>query len=120
MDIDATNRPDDPFTLRAARNRHASVPHTGPFARVYELADARRQRLTGPTRIPEEVWDDMHRASELCDDLAARGQQVRFDTHRIDGGIVASLCDQEGTVLRRIGVSELLGSDPDPDPASAA
>jgi hypothetical protein len=120
MDNDATSRTTDPFTLRAAGNPGAHATQAGQFARVYELAEARRQRMTGPTRIPEEVWDDMHRASELCDDLAARGQQVRFDTHRVDGGVVASLCDQEGTVLRRIGVSELIGTGTDPDPVTAA
>jgi hypothetical protein len=120
MDIEATKRTQDLFALRAQRNQGAGGAGAVQFAQVYELSEARRRRMTGPTRIPDEVWEAMDRASELADDLAARGQQVRFDTHRVSGGVVASLCDHEGTVLRRIGVSELVGSGPDLDPVTAA
>ncbi|QEC46829.1 hypothetical protein FSW04_03995 [Baekduia soli] len=92
--------------------------HAGEFARVFDLAEARRQRMTGPEKIPDEIWDDITRAGQLADDLAARGQQVRFDTHRLTGGVVASLCDTQGGMLRPVSLQELLGSEPDPAPAA--
>ena len=118
MDIDATTS----VGHRFGAERPAGVRGTeaGEFARVYELADIRRRRMTGPDRIPEEVWDDMHRASDLADDLSARGQQVRFDTHHLTGRVVASLCDNDGNPLRPLRLYEVVGHDPDPDPATAA
>jgi hypothetical protein len=95
----------------------------GDFARVIDLAEARRRRMTGPDRIPDAVWEDITRAGELADDLAARGQQVRFDTHRLTGRVVASLCDSDGRIMRPVALGEVLGRphdhDPDPDPAAA-
>lgn len=126
MDIDATTRALPRIGIGSgrpsARPQGVHGTEAGQFARVYELAEARRRRLSGPDRIPDEVWDAMHRAHELADDLAARGQQVRFDTHRLSGRVVASLCDGQGSVLRPIGLHEVLGqpADPDPDPAPAA
>jgi hypothetical protein len=114
MDIDGMKGTHDAFTHRIQRSTGDQAAEAGRFAEIHELADARRRRMSGPTRIPDEVWDAMHRASELCDDLAARGQQVRFDSHRVSGLVVASLCDHEGTVLRRLRVGELVGTDPDP------
>ena len=95
--------------------------HAGQFARVYELAEARRRRMTGPDRIPEEVWEDISRAGQLADDLHAQGRAVRFDTHHLTGGVVASLVDLDGNVVRPIGLREVVGGlDPDPEPAPAA
>ena len=116
MDIDATNgtggigRPQPKAGARATQ--------AGEFARVFDLAEARRRRMTGPDRIPDEVWDDINRAGQLADDLAARGQQVRFDTHRLTGRVVASLCDTQGRLLRPVALGEILGADPDPAPAA--
>ena len=92
----------------------------GEFARVYELAEARRRRGEGLDGIPSEVWDAIGRASELVEELAARGQQVRFDTHHLTGRVVATLCDTDGEVLRPVPLSELFGSPPDFDPLPAA
>ena len=117
MDIDATHMAG--VTPLAPRNTSGVRPsHAGEFARVYELADARRRRMTGPDRIPEHVWDDIQRAHELADDLAARGQQVRFDTHHLTGRVVASLCDTDGNVVRAVRLRDLLGTEPDPAPAA--
>jgi hypothetical protein len=74
--------------------------------------------MTRADRIPEEVWDDIHRAGELADDLAARGQQVRFDSHRLTGRVVASLCDTDGRMLRPVSLRDVLGTEPDPAPAA--
>ena len=118
MDIDATNG------IRAGAlpgtERTTRATESGEFGRVLDLAEARRRRMTGPDRIPDEVWDDITRAGELADDLAQRGQQVRFDTHRLTGRVVASLCDNDGNPLRPLRLYEVVGHEPDPDPATAA
>lgn len=116
MDIDASNRTG--FAPAAAAVRDAPSAPSGEFARVFDLADVRRRRMTGPDRIPDEVWDDISRASELADDLAARGQRVSFETHHLTGRIVATLCDQDGRALRPLSLHEIVGTEPDPAPAA--
>jgi hypothetical protein len=118
MDIDATNGIGSgafPAPVRAAQGR---VEQPQEFARVLDLAEARRRRMTGPDRIPDEVWDDISRAGQLADDLAERGQQVRFDTHRLTNRVVVSLCDADGRALRPVALGEVLGIEPDPTPAA--
>lgn len=118
MDIDATRRIGISAVPRPGQAEEAAP--AGEFARVFDLAEARRRRMTGPDRIPDEVWDDITRAAQLADDLSARGQSVRFDTHRLTNRVVASLVDDDGRVLRPVALGELLGSEHDPDPAPAA
>lgn len=98
--------------------RRAASAERGEFAAVLELEAARRQRMTGPDRIPEEVWADVARAAEIAEDLASRGQRVRFSSHLLSGRIAADLCDGHGNVVRRMSLSEVV--DPDPRPPSAA
>jgi hypothetical protein len=124
MDIvDATTNvaplaPLDPATT-PGRPQGARGTHAGEFARVFELAEARRRRLTGPDTIPEEVWDDISRAGQLADDLHAEGHAVRFETHHLTGRVVASLCDLDGNVVRPVGLYDVLtGFDPEPAPAA--
>jgi hypothetical protein len=117
MDIDATRGIGQGAAPRPAQ-RADDAPVTGEFARVFDLAEARRRRMTGPDRIPEEVWDDITRAGELAEDLSARGQHVRFDTHRLTNRVVASLVDEDGRVLRPVGLDEIFGTEPDPAPAA--
>jgi hypothetical protein len=116
MDIDATPRIG--FTAVPKPGPAEEAAATGEFARVFDLAEARRRRMTGPDRIPDEVWDDITRASQLADDLSERGQSVRFDTHRLTNRVVASLVDDHGRVLRPVGLGEILGTEPDPTPAA--
>jgi hypothetical protein len=118
MDIDATRGTGgltrvDPESVPAE-----TAPATGDFAEVFDLAEARKRRMTGPDRIPDEVWDDITRAAQLADDLSAHGHSVRFDTHRLTNRVVASLVDNDGRTLRPVDLGEIFGSDP--DPASAA
>jgi hypothetical protein len=116
MEIDATNG-----TGRMGHGGPAqgSRPaQAGDFAGVFDLAEARRRRLTRADRIPAEVWDDIDRAGQLADDLATRGHQVRFDTHRLTGRVVASLCDLDGRFLRPVSLRDILGTEPDPAPAA--
>ncbi|HEU4975145.1 MAG TPA: hypothetical protein VFT50_08645 [Baekduia sp.] len=120
MEIDATSMIGTARPAGAVRETRTAEP--GEFARVFDLADVRRRRMTGPDRIPDHVWDDITRASELADDLATRGQRVRFKTHHLTGRVVATLCDQDGRSLRPLSLQEVLGAGPgpDPDPATAA
>src|ERR687886_486245 len=67
-----------------------------------------------PTQGPKPApAGEFARAGQLADDLAARGQQVRFDTHRLTGRVVASLCDTDGRVLRPVSLRDVLGTEPD-------
>jgi hypothetical protein len=116
MEIDAINGTGR--TGHAEPVRGARPTQAGEFARVFDLAEARRQRMTRADRIPAEVWDDIDRAGELADDLATRGHQVRFDTHRLTGRVVASLCDLDGRFLRPVSLRDVLGTEPDPAPAA--
>ena len=118
MEIDATT-PAAPIALGdGASTPGVRSSHAGEFAKVYELADARRRRMTGPDRIPEQVWDEIQRAHELAGELAARGQRVAFETHRLTGQVVASLCDNDGNVVRGMGLREVVGIGPDPGSAA--
>lgn len=117
MDIDA-NKGLGRLTAVPTRPEASEAAPSGEFARVFDIADARRRRMTGPDRIPDEVWDDITRAAQLADDLSARGQSVRFDTHRLTNRVVASLVDDDGRTLRPVGLAELFGHDPDPAPAA--
>jgi hypothetical protein len=117
MDIDATRGTGSDAFPRPVQ-RADEAPATGEFARVLDLAEARRRRMTGPDRIPDEVWDDITRAGQLADDLSERGQHVRFDTHRLTNRVVASLVDEDGRVLRPVDLGEIFGTEPDPAPAA--
>ena len=46
--------------------------------------------------IPAEVWDQVSAAARLAENLHAEGRGVRFDVHKLDGGVVASLVDESG------------------------
>jgi hypothetical protein len=120
MDIDATRGTGGLTRVAPEPARAERAPATGEFAEVFDMAEARKRRMTGPDRIPDEVWDDITRAAQLADDLSAHGQSVRFDTHRLTNRVVASLVDTDGRMLRPVELGEIFGADPDPDPASAA
>jgi hypothetical protein len=50
--------------------------------------------------IPAEVSDQVDAASRLAESLHAEGRSVRFDVHKLDGGVVASLVDDRAGSLR--------------------
>jgi hypothetical protein len=101
------------------RYRGPDAPE-GSFAKVYEasvLEAARAAKRTRIEPIPEHLLDEIEAASRLYDELTAREQQVRFDVHDLDRGVVANLVDTEGNVLRPISLRDIVESN-DPDPAA--
>ena len=67
-------------------------------------ARRRRSRASAARRappIPAEVWDQVDAAARLAEQPdAPTAAQVRFDVHKLDGGVVASLVDDDGGLLR--------------------
>ncbi len=57
--------------------------------------------------IPSEVWDQVDAASRLAESLHAEGRAVRFDVHKLDGGVVASLVDETG-LLRPLLLEDVI------------
>jgi hypothetical protein len=70
------------------------------------FADAVGSTSTPP--IPSEVWDQVDAAARLADKLSAGGRAVRFDVHKLDGGVVASLVDDEGGMLRPLLLADVV------------
>jgi hypothetical protein len=76
------------------------------FAAVYDL-QAKRAQLARPT-IPDDLWDEVDAASRTADEMSQTGHSMRFDVHRVDGRVIASLCDSSGSVVRPVSLSEVL------------
>jgi hypothetical protein len=91
-------------------------PAAAGFAAVYDLT-AKREAAQRPD-IPDDVWDEVDAASRAATDIERSGHWLRFD-RRLDGRIVAKLCDTEGAVVRKMSLSEVidLGSQ-SPDAAA--
>ena len=62
----------------------------------------------GTPPIPTEVWDQVDAAARLADKLSSEGRAVRFDVHKLDGGVVASLVDDEGGMLRPLLLEDVI------------
>jgi hypothetical protein len=62
----------------------------------------------GTPPIPTEVWDQVDAAARLADKLSSEGRAVRFDVHKLDGGVVASLVDDEGGMLRPLLLGDVV------------
>jgi hypothetical protein len=58
--------------------------------------------------IPAEVWDQVDAAARLAENLTADGRQVRFDVHKLDGGVVASLVDENGGFMRPLLLDDVV------------
>jgi hypothetical protein len=58
--------------------------------------------------IPAEVWDQVDAASRLAEDLHSQGRSVRFDVHKLNGGVVASLVDDEDGLLRPLLLDDVI------------
>jgi hypothetical protein len=54
------------------------------------------------------VWDQVDAAARLAEGLHSQGQGVRFDVHKLDGGVVASLVDEDGGLLRPLLLTDVV------------
>ena len=70
------------------------------------FADAMGAAGTPP--IPAEVWDQVDAAARLADKLSTEGRAVRFDVHKLDGGVVASLVDENGGFMRPLLLDDVV------------
>lgn len=114
-----TEAPQQPTPL-PARPIGAEVPAGEAFAKVYDagvLEAARVARRDRESDIPSHVLDEVQAAARLYEDLQARDQHVRFQTHNLDGRVVADLVDTDGNVVRPISLRDIVESN-DPDPAA--
>jgi len=93
-----------------------TAPTASGSAAVYDLT-AKREAALRP-EIPDDVWDEVDAASRAANDIERSGHWLRFD-RRLDGRIVAKVCDAEGTVVRRMSLSEVIDvGSPEPDAAA--
>jgi hypothetical protein len=61
--------------------------------------------------IPAEVWDQVDAAARLAEELHGQGRGVRFDVHKLDGDVVASLVDEDGGMLRPLPLGDVVDVD---------
>jgi hypothetical protein len=73
------------------------------------FSDPTIEGVTPP--IPAEVWDQVDAAARLAESLHAEGRGVRFDVHKLDGDVVASLVDENGGLLRPLLLSDVIDVD---------
>ena len=90
-----------PYTAPSVdRTRRPSESAKGSFAGAIGS--------TAAPPIPAEVWDQVDAAARLAENLHAEGRAVRFDVHKLDGGVVASLVDDEGGMLRPLLLEDVV------------
>ena len=71
--------------------------------------DSTIEGVTPP--IPAEVWDQIDAAARLAEELHGQGRAVRFDVHKLDGDVVASLVDEDGGMLRPLLLTDVIDVD---------
>jgi hypothetical protein len=103
MSFDVSRLAGSPFAAPSVdRTRRAERSHAS-------FADAVGAAGTPP--IPTEVWDQVDAAARLADKLSSEGRAVRFDVHKLDGGVVASLVDDDGGMLRPLLLEDVVDVD---------
>lgn len=101
MSFDVSPLAGSPYTAPSVdRTRRTSESSQGSFA------GAIGSGVTPP--IPAEVWDQVDAAARLAESLHAEGRAVRFDVHKLDGGVVASLVDEDGGMLRPLLLDDVV------------
>jgi hypothetical protein len=88
---------------------------TGEFAKVYDLAKARRPLPD----VPQSVWDEVERAAAIAADLEAAGRTIRFSEPTAEGRVKVELVDADGTLLRPISLGEAIGIGSTEPPSAA-
>ena len=87
-----------------------SVDRSGsPAARTAGRFSDTIEGVTPP--IPAEVWDQVDAAARLAEELHTQGRGVRFDVHKLDGDVVASLVDEDGGMLRPLALGDVIDVD---------
>jgi hypothetical protein len=87
-----------------------SVDRSGsPAARAAGRFSDAIEGVTPP--IPAEVWDQVDAAARLAEELHTQGRGVRFDVHKLDGDVVASLVDEDGAMLRPLLLGDVIDVD---------
>jgi hypothetical protein len=97
------------------RPRPEGPVEEGGFAKVYDLAKARR----GAPELPAALWDEVDRAAAIAADLEATGRSIRFSDPDEGGRVRVELIDAAGNVIKPISLGEIvsIGST---DPPTAA
>ena len=92
-----------------AGSRYAATP-VDRTPRASESSQASFADAVGSSAppIPAEVWDQVDAAARLAESLSAEGRSIRFDVHKLDGGVVASLVDDEGGMLRPLLLEDVV------------
>ena len=94
------------WQARRTRRRRWIARSARARARRASFASAIGSTDTPP--IPAEVWDQVDAAARLAENLHAEGRAVRFDVHKLDGGVVASLVDDDGGMLRPLLLDDVV------------
>ena len=82
------------------RTRRPSESSQGSFASAIGSS--------GTPPIPAEVWDQVDAAARLAEELHGQGRGVRFDVHKLDGDVVASLVDEDGGFMRPLLLDDVV------------
>jgi hypothetical protein len=78
-------------------------PSAGSTSAESTVDAAARAQRPDRSPIPPEVRAEMGAAADLADELHAQGRAVRFE---LDGGVSASLVDDEEGVLRPVPLAD--------------
>ena len=98
MSFDVSPLGGSPYTALSDRTQRTSESSGAWFShrRLERAADPLRGLGSGRCRCAP------------CRDLTAEGRKVRFDVHKLDGGVVASLVDEDGGLLRPLLLKDVV------------
>lgn len=92
--------------------RSFAAPYVDRVRAAAARSEAQFSAIEGVTPpIPNEVWDQVDAASRLAESLHQQGRGVRFDVHKLDGDVVASLVDEDGGLLRPLLLGDVVDVD---------
>ncbi|HZO36848.1 MAG TPA: hypothetical protein VFB41_08230 [Solirubrobacteraceae bacterium] len=58
--------------------------------------------------LPPEVVEQLHRAADLCDELAEAGVELRFDAPGEGSRVRAVLVDGDGDEIREVALTDVV------------
>jgi hypothetical protein len=97
------------------RTQPSHATDTGEFAKVYDLAKARRPLPD----VPTSVWDEVERAAAIAADLEATGKTIRFTEPTAEGRVTVELVDAGGRLLRPVSLGEVVSIGSTEPPTAA-